>query len=57
MCPIVTKEVVVRDCSPWFIEEILRAKKDKKGRKDCGEDISLLNLGENTRRRGTLRKH
>lgn len=29
-CPIITKEVVIRDDSPWFNEEILQAKRNKK---------------------------
>ena len=32
MCPMVTKEILVKDDSPWFNEEILRAKREKKKR-------------------------
>lgn len=30
MCPVVTKEILVKDDSPWFNEEILAAKRDKR---------------------------
>lgn len=30
MCPMVTKKIIVKDDSPWFNEEILAAKRDKR---------------------------
>ena len=33
MCPLVEREIVVKDHAPWFNAEILRAKKEKEERK------------------------
>lgn len=30
MCPVITKDVVIKDESPWFNDEILRARNEKK---------------------------
>ena len=46
MCPLAERKIVIKDHAPWFNAEILRAKKEKRGKKNYGVDIKMKKRGK-----------